>query len=184
MIQPDGLLDHALVALAGSGPGRPPEVDLRRGVSAAYYAVFHDLTDRAARHLIGSAPEGTRNKIRRTWSHGELSTLAEIMVDRAPCAGGRTPQHRYRRRRARAGPLVDLAAADPDLVEALRLFGELQAARHRADYDHDARFDKVTLLTACRDAATARGLATSASAASREALFTLLTLRRSDFKER
>jgi len=52
MIQPDGLLDHAR-ALAGSGPGRPPDADLRRGVSAAYYAVFHDLTDRAARHLIG-----------------------------------------------------------------------------------------------------------------------------------
>jgi hypothetical protein len=71
MIQPDSLLDHAR-ALAGSGPGLPPDVDLRRGVSAAYYSVFHDLTDRAARHLIGSAPEGARNKIRRTWSHGEL----------------------------------------------------------------------------------------------------------------
>ena len=55
MIQPDGLLDHAR-ALAESGPGRPPDADLRRGVSAAYYAVFHDLTDRAARHLIGIGP--------------------------------------------------------------------------------------------------------------------------------
>ena len=69
-------------------------------------------------------------------------------------------------------------------TDALRLFSELQAARHRADYDHDARFDKVTLLAACRDAATARSRLTSASITSREALFTLLTLRRTDFRER
>ncbi len=182
MIQPDGLLDHAR-ALAGSGPGRPPDADLRRGVSAAYYAVFHDLTDRAARHLIGSAPESARNQIRRSWSHGELSAVAAIIVDRAATLAA-NPAAPLKKEARTGGPLVDLAATDADLVEALRLFAELQAARHRADYDHDARFDKLTLLTACRDAATARTLLTSASTASREALFTLLTVRRSDFQER
>lgn len=182
MIQPDGLLDHAR-ALAGSGPGRPPEVDLRRGVSATYYSVFHDLTDRAARHLIGSSPDEARNTIRRTWSHGELSAVAEIIVHRARTLAA-NPAAPLSREASTGGPLVDLAATDAELVEALRLFGELQAARHRADYDHDARFDKVTLLTACRDAPTARTLLTSASAASREALFTLLTVRRRDFRAR
>lgn len=62
MISPDGLLDHAR-RLAGEGKGRPPDADLRRGVSAAYYAVFHDLTDRAARHIIGSAESEVRNRI-------------------------------------------------------------------------------------------------------------------------
>ena len=52
MIRPDGLLEHA--AQLAAGPGRPREADLRRGISAAYYAVFHDLTGRAARHLAGS----------------------------------------------------------------------------------------------------------------------------------
>lgn len=182
MIQPDGLLAHAR-ALAGSGPGRPSNADLRRGISAAYYAVFHDLTDRAARHLIGSAPESARNKIRRSWSHGELSAVAAIIVDRAPTIAANPTAPLEKEARA-GGPLVDLAAADADLVEALRLFTELQAARHRADYDHDARFDKLTLLTACRDATTARTLLTSASIPSREALFALLTVRRSDFQER
>lgn len=182
MIQPDALLDHAR-ALAGSGPGRPPDVDLRRGVSAAYYSVFHDLTDRAARHLIGSAPDSARNQIRRTWSHGELSAVAEIVVDRAPTLAA-NPSAPLSKEASTGGPLVDLAAGDADLVEALRLFGELQAGRHRADYDHEARFDKVTLLTSCRDASRARALLGSASSAGREALFTLLTLRRSDFRER
>lgn len=182
MIQPDGLLSHAR-ALTGSGRGRPPDVDLRRGVSAAYYSVFHDLTDRAARHLVGSAPQTARNRIRRTWSHSELSAVAEIIVDRARILAA-NPTAPLSKEASGGGPLVDLAAADTHLVEALRLFGELQASRHRADYDHEARFDKVTLLSACSDASNARDSLGSASTTSREALFTLLTLRRSDFKER
>lgn len=182
MIQPDELLAHAR-SLAGSGPGRPAVVNLRRGVSAAYYAVFHDLTDRAARHLIGSAPDAARNKVRRAWSHGELSAVAEIVVDRASTLAA-NPSAPLPNEARSGGPLVDLAAGDAGLVEALRLFRELQAGRHRADYDHDARFDQVTLLSACRDADRALSLLAGATAESREALFTLLTLRRSDFAER
>lgn len=82
------------------------------------------------------------------------------------------------------GPLVDIAANDADLVAALQLFSELQGQRHRADYDHDATFEKLTLIAACEDAQRARSLLARASAASREALFTLLTVRRRDFRER
>lgn len=82
------------------------------------------------------------------------------------------------------GPLVDIAAHDADLVAALELFSELQGQRHRADYDHDATFDKLSLVAACQDAQRARSLLAGASAASREALFTLLTVRRKDFRER
>ena len=182
MIQPDMLLDHAR-RLAGSDPARTADVDFRRGVSAAYYAVFHDLTDLAARHLIGSSSEVERNKIRRTWSHGEFATAAAVVVERARNVAAEPGTPLSKEARA-GGPLVDIAAADTDLVAALRLFGELQEQRHLADYDHDALFGKVTLLIACEDAERARSLLGTASAASREALFTLLTLRRSDFKER
>lgn len=72
MIEASALIEHAR-RLAGAGPGRPAGVDLRRGVSAAYYAVFHEITHQAARHLIGSAPPAQQNAIRRAWSHGELS---------------------------------------------------------------------------------------------------------------
>lgn len=182
MIQPDGLLTHAR-ALAGTGRGRPLDIDLRRGVSAAYYSVFHDLTDRAARQLIGSAPDSARNKIRRAWSHGELTAASALIIDRAKTLAASPGAPLSKEARA-GGPLVDLAAADAGWVQACRLFSELQAARHRADYDHDARFDKLTLLTACEDASTARTLLASSSSSSREALFALLTLRRSDFRER
>jgi hypothetical protein len=158
-------------------------VDLRRGVSAAYYAVFHDLTDRAARHLIGSSPDVERNKIRRTWSHGELAAAADMVVDRASTLRA-NPKAPMKPALRFGGPLVDIAARDLNLVAALRLFSELQQHRHRADYDHVAQFDKATLLTACRDAERARAHISVASPASREALFALLTVRRKDFQQR
>ena len=52
MIDPDGLLRHA-EQLAQTGRGRPTDAALRRGISTAYYAVFHDLTGQAASHLVG-----------------------------------------------------------------------------------------------------------------------------------
>lgn len=82
------------------------------------------------------------------------------------------------------GPLVDLATADGGLVEALRTFSHLQELRHLADYDHDALFEPLNLASALRDATKARELLADASAASREAFFTLLTVRRADFRER
>lgn len=65
-----------------------------------------------------------------------------------------------------------------------RMFSELQEQRHRADYDHGATFEKLTLLRACHDAERARSLVAGASGASCEAFFTLLTVRRKDFRER
>lgn len=122
MINPDGLLTHAR-RLAGQGRGRPPEADLRRGVSAAYYAVFHDLTDRAARHLIGSSPDSARNRLRRSWSHGEFAAAAELVVGRAKAlaVNASTP---LTLEMAKGGPLVDIAAGDADLAIALRLFSD------------------------------------------------------------
>jgi hypothetical protein len=182
MIQPDGLLDHAR-RLAGEGRGRPPDADLRRGISAAYYAVFHDVTERAARHLIGSSPAAARNAIRRAWSHGEVAALAASVVDRAKvlAANPAAPMPKDLRK---WGPLIDIAAVDASLVEALRLFIELQALRHRADYDHDATFDKLSLLNTCQDADLARARLGNATAAGSEAFFTLLTVRREDFQAR
>ena len=130
MILPDMLLDHAR-RLAGSDASQTADVDLRRGVSAAYYAVFHDLTDRAARHLIGSLPEAERNKIRRPWSHGEFAAAAAVVAERARNVAANSARPLSKEART-GGPLVDIAAADSDLVAALQLFGELQEQRQLA----------------------------------------------------
>lgn len=182
MIDPTGLLQHAR-RLAGEGRSRPPDADLRRGTSAAYYAVFHDLTERAARHLIGSSPEPVRSAIRRTWKHGDLKWLASELVERSKQLAAPTSVPMPRSLEA-YGPLADVAARDGNLVEALRRFVELQELRHRADYDHEARIDKSTLLQACEDADHVRARLNDAGSAATEALFTMLAVRQSDLRPR
>lgn len=165
-----------------TGRGRPPDAALRRGISAAYYAVFHDLTEYAARHLIGSCPQEIQNEIRRSWSHKEISQLATLVVERAPtlqqASATRAPHLE------KLGPLLDVAAKDGPLVDSLRLFNDLQEQRHSADYDHGVKFAKSDLVQACASACLARERLGDAASAAREAFFTLLTVRRPDFRRR
>ena len=182
MIDPDGLLAHA-EQLGNTGEGLPTDAALRRGISAAYYAVFHGLTEQAANHLVGSCPQEIRNAIRRSWSHGEISQLAEHVVERA-IALGRSSDTPLRGQLEKLGPLLDIAAQDANLAEGLRVFNLMQEQRYAADYDHEQRFAKLHLVEACTNARLARMRLRAASNAAREALFTLLTVRRPDFRQR
>ena len=182
MIDPDGLLRHA-EQLAQAGRGRPTDAALRRGISTAYYAVFHDLTGQAASHLLGSCPQEIQNEIRRSWSHGEISQLAEYVVDRARVLS-HSPNAALAAQLEKLGPLLDVIAQDAVLVQSLQLFNDLQELRHAADYDHGERFAKSDLVQACSSARRARTRLSGASRAAREALFTLLTVRRAAFRQR
>lgn len=182
MIEPEGLLTHAR-SLVPQGRGRPPDTDLRRGVSAAYYALFHAITDMAASHLLRSGESSERAGLRRTWGHGEIDAACELITTRARVLGA-NPNAPMTPDQQRWGPLVDLAATDPNVVEAARLFGELQEQRHAADYDHLATFDKATLLSALQDAQDARDHLRNATAIGREALTALLIVRRPDLRAR
>ena len=182
MIDPDGLLRHA-EQLADTGGGRPTDTDLRRGISAAYYAVFHDLTGHAATHLVGSCSQELQNEIRRSWSHGEISQLAEYVVERAEVLQ-RSPDAALPRQLEGLGPLLDVVASDLTLVDSLRLFNDMQELRHSADYDHRVQFATWDLVQACDGARLARMRLRDASSAAREAFFTLLTVRRADFRQR
>jgi hypothetical protein len=182
VIDPEGLLRHA-EQLVETGRGRPTEAALRRGISATYYALFHDLTGHAASHLLGSCELEIQNEIRRSWSHSEISQLAEYVVDRAKVLL-HAPNATLPGRLEALGPLLDVVASDAALVECLRLFNDMQERRHAADYDHGERFAKSHLVQACRNARIARRRLREASSAAREALFTLLTVRRVDFRQR
>ena len=182
MIDPDGLLRHAEQLASASGD-RPTDADLRRGISAAYYAVFHDLTAHAANHLVGSCPQEIQNEIRRSWSHGEISQLAEYVVNRAIVLN-HSPDAELAGQLEKLGPLLDVVATDAALVDSLQLFNDMQERRHAADYDHGERFAEWHLVQACRNGRAARRRLRDASSAGREALFTLLTVRRADFRQR
>lgn len=179
VIDPDGLLQHAR-RLAGEGRGRPPDADLHRGTSAAYYAIFRDLTERAASHLIGSSPDPVRSAIRSTRKHGDLKWLASQLVERSRQLTTASTVPPPRSLEA-YGPLADVAANDSSVVEGLRRFVELQELRHRADHDHEARIDKSTLLQGCEDADHVWVRLNDAGAASTEALFTMLAVKRTTF---
>ncbi len=174
MIGSDGLLEHA-AQLAVAGAGRPREANIRRGISAAYYAVFHDLTGRAARHLAGSFPQETQNEIRRTWSHGEIARLAKHVVDRSNTLQ-REPDATLPSNLKKYGRLLDIAATDADLVESMRTFNQLQEQRYSADYDHNAQFTKSDLIEACENARLARERLDDAQNQAHRALFALITI--------
>ena len=78
------------------------------------------------------------------------------------------------------GPLVSITRR-MNLISYPRYGYSASCRRIRTRFEHDARFEKLTLLTACHNTTRARNLLGAASAASREALFTLLTVRRKDF---
>ena len=150
---------------------------LRRGISTAYYSIFHDLTRHTASHLLGSCPQEIQNEIRVHGLMGKSRTLRSGPW--CGCPSAPVPGHLEK-----LGPLLDVVAQDAALVDTLRLFNDLQEQRHSADYDHEVKFLKLDLAQACRNARLARRRLSDASSAAREALFTLLTVRRADFRQR
>jgi hypothetical protein len=122
---------------------RPKQASLRRGVSAAYYALFHLLIADGARLLSPPQPPGLRSRIQRAFNHSDMRTVCEDFV-RANAGRGSTSA-------ARALLTFPL---DPPLVLVLDAFVELQEARHQADYDLTKTWNR---LAAATHVATARG---------------------------
>lgn len=108
-------------------PGRPRTAHLRRGISLAYYALFHELVEKATSALCGPAlaTAARRQEAARWFGHGDMRVLAEA----ATGGGGGV---------GRAVASV-LDCPHPDLVRVAEALQIMQHARHRADYDH--RFD-------------------------------------------
>lgn len=115
------LIDQALL-LAGRGR-KPKQADLRRAVSAAYYALFHLLAEAGAKRVARRAT--TRTIVRRAFVHGIMRNVCEqVSRNRMP-----RPWHR------RVG-----SSLPPDLVAVASAFIELQEARHEADYNLEPTF--------------------------------------------
>src|SRR3954453_4960120 len=106
---------------------RPRQASLRRAVSAAYYAVFHLLAAEAAQKLAPSQPARLRLQIRRAFVHSIMRQACERVVKGPPPA-----------------PLDALLTLpiERDLILVARAFVALQDARHAADYDIAASFNR------------------------------------------
>ena len=118
----------AIARLLASAPdygerrGRPQQAQLRKAVSAAYYAMFHALASSNADTLIGASPQF---RSRPAWTQTY-----------------RALNHGFSRGQINRG-LADFALVVQDFGNA---FVILQEERHKADYDPNAQFTRADTL--------------------------------------
>ena len=131
--------------LANASPKKPRDVDLRRAMSGAYYALFHELAGTAADLLVGTA---SASRSQRAWrqvfralSHGE----AKVRCQSLPTSFSR------------------------DLQSVASSFVDLQELRHAADYDPDAEFFRKDVQNHILQAADAIGKVRAAPVKDRRA---------------
>ena len=95
---------------------------MRRAVSAAYYALFHHLSEAAVEQIAPYAPSKTANRIHRWLNHSEMKKICREFAS-SPLKP----------------PLRDLLAGgtSEDMQKLANSFIRLQEARHNADYDLD-----------------------------------------------
>jgi uncharacterized protein (UPF0332 family) len=124
------LLEQAEV-LSTLDANRPKQVNLRRAVSAAYYAVFHLLVREATGLVIGRAGGQTasvlRAKVSRWFTHDQVKATCLAFAG----GGGKPLPPKF---------VEVLGSPPPGIVPAglVRLadtFVSLQGERHDADYD-------------------------------------------------
>jgi hypothetical protein len=112
--------------LVDRNPGIAADADLRRGISTAYYALFHLLVHHATTHLI--AITSVQSRVARSFEH---KIMRAVCKDYAVLK----PNH--------SGQIVLLSsgqAVPQGIVEIASTFESLQQARHKADYDTAAHF--------------------------------------------
>jgi uncharacterized protein (UPF0332 family) len=111
------LIEHAF-RLSTDKPNS--NVDRRRAISSAYYALFHHLSEAAVRQIAPQVTQSTANRIHRWLDHTEMKRI---------CAEFSTTQL--------TSPLREMlgSVASKDMQELAISFIRLQEARHKADYD-------------------------------------------------
>jgi hypothetical protein len=109
--------------LANASPKRPRDVDLRRAVSAAYYALFQAVAKAGADLLVGTAGANRSEKawrqVHRSLQHGEAKSRCESLP----------------------------TSFSQDLKDVADALVSLQKLRHDADYDPAAAFTRGDTLS-------------------------------------
>jgi len=131
------LIEHAVFLAELNLPDDPKQVDLRRAVSASYYALFHLLTTEAAQNW---KHQSQRNRFARMFDHGRMKSCSS-KVSARPIP---------------TDPVEVLVAAD--LKRVADSFVTLQQARHTADYDNSKVWSRTQVyetIVQAQDAMTA-----------------------------
>ena len=134
---------HDLIAYPASNPtANPPEVRLRRAISASYYALFHILTASGSNVFL-SGGDALKNQVTRAYNHAAMRKVCDAYV--------RSPNTPFPPLLSQLNP----GAPDTRLTNVARTFARLQDARHIADYDLASTISylNVVALVALTDAA-------------------------------
>jgi hypothetical protein len=129
ILNPDHLFEQADRLIAPPPHGPPRQVDLRRAISSAYYAVFHAVLAAVANKFIGSTTQSTSlySLVYRSVDHGALRRL---------CVEATKPH---------LGPKYVPHTPPGGFGAEIQAFAqgtlELQEKRHSADYDPSIRFN-------------------------------------------
>jgi uncharacterized protein (UPF0332 family) len=139
-IKPEKLIETAWALVEHhAAQGRPKQSNLRRGVSTAYYAVFHAIGWSVVTHLLPSGRRADRFALARSVDHSAIKKV---------CGWIANPKSAP----ANVVPLVETLAANAAMLNIALVFLDLMEARHRADYDHTATFAKPTAIRHVDDA--------------------------------
>lgn len=128
ILNPDHLLEQAERLVQPPPAGPPRQVDLRRAISAAYYALFHEIVTNAGDQVVGFIHRSSREHglVCRAIDHG---TIKKSCID----LGKTTPPAKY-------APYLPTGGFGPGLTSVIAVFPDLMDARHNADYNTLARF--------------------------------------------
>lgn len=161
-LNPDHLLEQAERLVRPPPAGPPRQVDVRRAISATYYAVFHALLAAAADEIIGKTKRTTPEYglAYRSIDHRWVKELClEVMK---PQPAKRVAAH------------IPAGGFGPNLQAAATAVVALQERRHEADYDPLIRVKTADALLAVRTARSALQRLEKAPAAKRKRFLILL----------
>lgn len=143
ILNPEHLLEQADKLITPPPAGPPRQVDLRRAISAAYYAIFHATLAAAADLYVGATKRTTSQYalVYRSVDHKELREIASRMI--APTLS------------IKLLPYSPLAGFDANIRAFAQAVVDLQEKRHDADYNPSVRLkttDAVLAVGVARDA--------------------------------
>jgi hypothetical protein len=126
MINVEHLLDLADEESAISGAGAPRQANLRRAISTAYYAAFHELLGNIAETFVPAAHQKSRAIFLRALDHSKARERCKKL--------GQNPLPNDKR----------MFFGWTQFPVQIRLFAtefvNLQEMRHQADYDPEIKF--------------------------------------------
>jgi uncharacterized protein (UPF0332 family) len=161
VLNPNHLFEQASKLIA-SQAGPPRQVDIRRAISAAYYATFHATITAAADQFVGVTSRDTSQYglVYRSVSHAWLRDLCrEVQKTTLP---------------NKLKPYAPINGFGSNIAAFAAAVVELQEKRHAADYDVMIRMNKSDAILAISTAKAALRRFEKASKARRVAYLSLL----------